>query len=111
MLSNKNVYDFKIQTLKDEDLLAGRYNFEEFYQPAVGEVISEIDLFREHLVLYLKCDAESYMKVINLHTREVYAVHVPPSMIYSTQDPGKSGVMHRLYQRYMGSGGVVAPAA
>lgn len=85
ILSNKNVYDFKIQTLKDADLNQERYQFQDFYQPQPGEVISEIDLFQDYLVLYIRCEAESYMKVISLQTKEVYTASVPPSMIYNQE--------------------------
>ena len=50
------VYDFKVMTLEDSKLNSNnlQQEFKNFYTPKDGEIISEMDLFQDHLGLYYK---------------------------------------------------------
>lgn len=43
----------------------------------MGEVITEIDLFKDYLILYIKCEGVSFITVINLQTKESYNIDLP----------------------------------
>lgn len=62
MLTNQNAYDFKV--LKQE----GK-SFVDFYTPANGEVIQDVDLFYQHLVLYITKESDSMIRIIDLSTK------------------------------------------
>lgn len=58
--------------------------YKDFYLPESGEVIYEIDLFKDYLVLYLKRVSESFIKIIQLNGDERYVVKIPSSVVYSS---------------------------
>ena len=72
-----NVFDFKVVTLSDEDFECGAFDrLEDFYLPREGEIINEIDLFKDNLVLYISKDGHNHMTVIELETKEHYNIEI-----------------------------------
>ena len=46
--------------------------------PKEHEIIKEIDLFKDHLVLYIKKDGTSSITVVNVHkSTESYKIELP----------------------------------
>lgn len=54
MVTEEGVYDTKIVKLSDESFKRRNLSWEDYYKPESGEIITEIDLFKDHTILYLE---------------------------------------------------------
>lgn len=60
-------YDYKIMKLSDQDFENSKEpKLVDFYVPPEGDRVKEIDLFKEHIVLYLDREGVSLLAIINL---------------------------------------------
>ena len=53
-MTEEGVYDTKIIKLSDEQFKRKNFAWEDYYRPEAGEIITEIDLFKDHTILYLE---------------------------------------------------------
>ena len=68
------VFDYKIMSLKDKDAQASNFSFSDYYIPKPGETLKEIDLFKNHMVLYLEQEGLSLITVIELKTKASFNI-------------------------------------
>ena len=62
-MTEEGVYDTKIVTLEDAKFKRKNFEFQDYYVPESGEIITEIDLFQDHTVIYLEKEGVSCIKV------------------------------------------------
>jgi len=56
VVSEEGVFDSKIVCLSEENFKKNNYKWEDYYLPQYGEIITEIDLFEDHTVIYVEKD-------------------------------------------------------
>lgn len=54
VVTEEGVYDSKIVALNDADFKKKNFAWKDYYVPQNGEIITEIDLFKNHTVIYLE---------------------------------------------------------
>jgi len=63
VVTEEGVYDTKIVTIEDEKFRKKNFEFQDYYVPEAGEIITEIDLFKDHTVIYLEKEGVSCIKI------------------------------------------------
>ena len=70
------VFDYKIMVLSDQEANKPNFKFTDYYLPKSGETLKEIDLFKNHMVLYLEQEGLSLITVIDIKTRSSFNIDV-----------------------------------
>ena len=64
-------YDYKIRV---HDEASDR--FVEFYAPEEGVIITEVDIFKDYIVLYLRKNSKAVLRVINIASKDTHDLDI-----------------------------------
>lgn len=54
VLSEEGIFDSKLMVMEDKKYIEKKFVWEDFFIPSHGEILTELDLFETHAVLYMQ---------------------------------------------------------